>query len=97
MAFADFKTSELKIWSKYPRKDVPAKHTSPKVNPNPQLLLAARGISSFPVAVALLVGALGHSANLRIKTFLLIECGMAAVIMGARRVGHGQFRRGGKN
>jgi hypothetical protein len=27
----------------------------------------------FPVAVAILVGVLGHSANLGIKTFLLIE------------------------
>ena len=33
----------------------------------------------FPVAVALLVGALGHSANLGFKTFLLIECGMAVL------------------
>jgi hypothetical protein len=34
----------------------------------------------FPVAVALLVGALGQSASLGIKTFLLIECGMAVLI-----------------
>ena len=33
----------------------------------------------FPVAVAILVGVLGHSANLGIKTFLLIECGMAVL------------------
>jgi hypothetical protein len=33
----------------------------------------------FPVAVAILVGVLGHSANLRIKTFLLIECGMSVL------------------
>jgi hypothetical protein len=33
----------------------------------------------FPVAVAILVGALTHSANLGIKTFLLIECGMAVL------------------
>jgi hypothetical protein len=31
----------------------------------------------FPVAVAILVGVLGDSGNLGIKTFLLIECGMA--------------------
>jgi hypothetical protein len=34
---------------------------------------------AFPVAVAILVGALTHSANLGIKTFLLIECGMAVL------------------
>ena len=33
----------------------------------------------FPVAVAILVGVLGHSVNLGIKTFLLIECGMAVL------------------
>jgi hypothetical protein len=37
----------------------------------------------FPVAVAILVGVHGHSVNLRInlgiKTFLLIECGMAVL------------------
>ena len=31
----------------------------------------------FPAAVAILVGVLGHSANLGFKTFLLMECGMA--------------------
>jgi hypothetical protein len=31
----------------------------------------------FPVAVAILLGVLGHSVNLGIKTFLLIEGGMA--------------------
>jgi hypothetical protein len=34
---------------------------------------------AFPVAVAILVGVLTHSANLGIKTFLLIECGMAVL------------------
>ena len=34
---------------------------------------------AFPVAVAILVSALTHSANLGIKTFLLIECGMAVL------------------
>jgi hypothetical protein len=45
----------------------------------------------FPVAVAILVGVLGHSTSLGFKTFLLIECGMAvlspllsAVISGFR-------------
>ncbi len=33
----------------------------------------------FPVAVVILVGVLGHSANLGFKTFLLIECGMAVL------------------
>ena len=33
----------------------------------------------FPVAVAILVGVFGHSANLGFKTFLLIECGMAVL------------------
>ena len=33
----------------------------------------------FPVAVAILVGVHGHSVNLGIKTFLLIECGMAVL------------------
>ena len=33
----------------------------------------------FPVAVAILVGIFGHSANLGFKTFLLIECGMAVL------------------
>jgi hypothetical protein len=33
----------------------------------------------FPVAVAILVGVLGHSATLGIKTLLLIECGMAVL------------------
>jgi hypothetical protein len=33
----------------------------------------------FPVAVAILIGVLGHSANLGFKTFLLIECGMAVL------------------
>jgi hypothetical protein len=52
----------------------------------------------FPVAVAVLVGSLTHSANLGIKTFLLIECGMAvlspllnAVIGGGD---HSHHRRG---
>jgi NADH:ubiquinone oxidoreductase subunit 3 (subunit A) len=34
----------------------------------------------FPIAVALLVGVAGHSANLGIKTFLLVEFGMAVLI-----------------
>jgi hypothetical protein len=34
----------------------------------------------FPLAVALLVGVFAHSASLGIKTFLLIECGMAVLI-----------------
>ena len=34
---------------------------------------------AFPVAVAILVSALTHSTNLGIKTFLLIECGMAVL------------------
>jgi hypothetical protein len=33
----------------------------------------------FPVAVAILIGVLGHSANIGFKTFLLIECGMAVL------------------
>ena len=33
----------------------------------------------FPVAVAIVVGLFGHSAHLGIKTFLLIECGMAVL------------------
>jgi len=33
----------------------------------------------FPVVVAIFVGVLGHSVNLGIKTFLLIECGMAVL------------------
>jgi len=33
----------------------------------------------FPVAVAILVGVLGHSTSLGFKTFLLIECGMAVL------------------
>ena len=33
----------------------------------------------FPVAVAILVGVLGHSVNFGFKTFLLIECGMAVL------------------
>ncbi len=33
----------------------------------------------FPLAVALVFGLLAHSANLGIKTFLLIECGMAVL------------------
>ena len=33
----------------------------------------------FPIAVAILVGVLGHSVNLGFKTFLLIECGMAVL------------------
>jgi hypothetical protein len=35
---------------------------------------------AFPLAVALLVGVLAHSASLGIKMFLLIECGMAVLI-----------------
>jgi hypothetical protein len=34
----------------------------------------------FPIAVALIVGVLAHSANLGIKTFLLIEFGMAVLM-----------------
>jgi uncharacterized BrkB/YihY/UPF0761 family membrane protein len=34
----------------------------------------------FPISVALLVGVVAHSASLGIKTFLLIECGMAVLI-----------------
>jgi hypothetical protein len=33
----------------------------------------------FPLAVALVFGLLAHSASLGIKTFLLIECGMAVL------------------
>jgi hypothetical protein len=33
----------------------------------------------FPVAVAILIGVLGHNANMGFKTFLLIECGMAVL------------------
>ena len=33
----------------------------------------------FSIAVAILVGILGHSVNLGFKTFLLIECGMAVL------------------
>ena len=33
----------------------------------------------FPIAVAFLVGVFAHSASLGIKTFLLIECGMAVL------------------
>jgi hypothetical protein len=35
--------------------------------------------SNRPIAVAILVGVLGHGVNLRFKTFLLIECGMAVL------------------
>jgi len=35
---------------------------------------------AFPLAVALLFGVLAHSASLGIKTFLLVECGMAVLI-----------------
>jgi hypothetical protein len=49
----------------------------------------------FPIAVAILVGVLGHSATLGFKTFLLIECGMAvlspllnAVIKGGNQTHH---------
>ena len=65
--------------SKYLREGGRAKHAPSKVDPSAQLRLAARGISSFPVAVAILVGVLGHSVNIGIKTFLLIECGMAVL------------------
>jgi hypothetical protein len=34
----------------------------------------------FPLSVALLVGVVAHSTSLGIKTFLLIECGMAVLI-----------------
>jgi hypothetical protein len=37
-------------------------------------------LGAFPIAVALLFGLLAHSASLGIKTFLLIECGMAVLI-----------------
>jgi hypothetical protein len=33
----------------------------------------------FPVAVAIIIGILGHSATLGFKTFLLIECEMAVL------------------
>ena len=33
----------------------------------------------FPIAVAILVGVLGHSVNLGFKAFLLIECGMVVL------------------
>jgi hypothetical protein len=33
---------------------------------------------SFQSQLPILVGVLGHSVNLGIKTFLLIECGMAS-------------------
>ena len=62
--------------SKYLREGGPAKHAPSKVDPSAQLRLAARGISSRS---AILVGVLGHSVNLGIKTFLLIECGMAVL------------------
>ncbi|MBV9104963.1 MAG: hypothetical protein JO066_15100 [Verrucomicrobia bacterium] len=35
---------------------------------------------AFPLAVALLAGVLTHSTSLGIKTFLLVECGMAVLI-----------------
>lgn len=34
----------------------------------------------FPLSVALLVGVVAQSGSLGIKTFLLIECGMAVLI-----------------
>jgi len=37
-------------------------------------------LAAFPLAVALLFGLLAQSASLGIKTFLLIECGMAVLI-----------------
>jgi hypothetical protein len=48
----------------------------------------------FPAAVAVLVGLLGHSATLGIKTFLLIEFGVAILsplltaILGRRGTSH---------
>ena len=33
----------------------------------------------FPVAVAILIAVVGHSASLGFKTFLLIGCGMAVL------------------
>ena len=48
----------------------------------------------FPAAVAVLVGLLGHSATLGIKTFLLIEFGIAILsplltaILGGRETSH---------
>jgi len=33
----------------------------------------------FPIAVAILVGVLGHCVNLGFKSFLLIECGMVVL------------------
>jgi hypothetical protein len=35
---------------------------------------------AFPLAVAVLAGLLTHSTSLGIKTFLLVECGMAVLI-----------------
>lgn len=48
----------------------------------------------FPAAAAVLVGLLGHSATLGIKTFLLIEFGVAILsplltaILGCRETSH---------
>ena len=66
-----WKTGLNNLWEGGRAKDGP-----PKVDSSAQLRLAARGISSRS---AILVGVLGHSVNLGIKTFLLIECGMAVL------------------
>jgi hypothetical protein len=48
----------------------------------------------FPAAVAILVGFVGHSATLGIKTFLLVEFGVAILsplltaILGGRDTSH---------
>jgi hypothetical protein len=66
----------LNLWSNYQGKDCPLDMPREKLV---RILNYFWLLVVFPVAVAILVGALTHSANLGIKTFLLIECGMAVL------------------
>jgi hypothetical protein len=66
----------LNLWSNYQGTDCPLDMPREKLV---RILNYFWLLVVFPVAVAILVGALTHSANLGIKTFLLIECGMAVL------------------
>jgi hypothetical protein len=67
----------MKQWSNYQGKMFPLVMSHQKLI---RILNYVWLLVAFPLAVALLVGVLAHSASLGIKTFLLIECGMAVLL-----------------
>jgi hypothetical protein len=63
-------------WSNSPGKDVPLLMPHRKLV---RILNYVFLLVVFPIAMAFLFGVLAHSTSFGIKTFLLIECGMAVL------------------